>query len=332
MSCVTPPRLTSAGFVPVRIFVDGSDANALGDSAIFQYAVAPDARVRTVFPRLSWGAEVVSVTGSHLAGPGDAIGGAPRDASSGSENAGETRCVFAGVVFPARVVSSAVMTCETLAEVGSFGGWVGGRRWWGPNDAFDGEHEPTTGANEDGSLGAALRGVEGVPGGVVGAQGQRVNEGGDATRGVRAVSACSVGSACGSSDGSDGFGGGSGGGGANSLWFQTVRASSPVIADIDEGWDDGGTLVRLALSTRTPADWLDCAFGTTRVPARPAAASDDPHLPETAETAMGGMRGGVNMDLECVSPAHAPGVVDVEIALTRSRMPSSGGAVKFAYA
>jgi hypothetical protein len=38
------------------------------------------------------------------------------------------------------------------------------------------------------------------------------------------------------------------------------------------------------------------------------------------------------MDLECVSPAHAPGVVDVEIALTRSRMPSSGGAVKFAYA
>ena len=326
VSCVTPPRLTSAGFVPVRIFVDGSDANALGDSAIFQYAVSPDARTRTVFPRLSWGAEVVSVAGTHLAGPGDSIGGAPRDASaSGSENGGETRCVFAGVAFPARVVSSAVMTCETLAEVGSFGGGSAHRRWWGPNDAFD-EHEPMTGANEGGSLGAALRGVEGVPGGVVGAQGQRVNEGGDATRGVRAVSACAVGSACGS-DGSDGFGGG-----ASSLWFQSVRASSPVIADIDEGWDDGGTLVRLALSTRTPADWLDCAFGTTRVPARPAAASDDPHLPETAETAMGGMRGGVNMDLECVSPAHAPGVVDVEIALTRSRMPSSGGAVKFAYA
>jgi len=321
VSCVTPPRLTSAGFVPVRIFVDGSDANALGDSAIFQYAVAPDARVRTVFPRLSWGAEVVSVAGSHLAGPGDSIGGAPRDASSGSENAGETRCVFAGVVFPARVVSSAVMTCETLAEVGSFAARRRDRNWWGPNGDDD-----AAGSNEDGSLGAALRGVEGVPGGVVGAQGQRVNEGGDATRGVRAVSACAVGSACGS-DGSDGFGGG-----ASSLWFQSVRASSPVIADIDEGWDDGGTLVRLALSTRTPADWLDCAFGTTRVPARPAAASDDPHLPETAETAMGGMRGGVNMDLECVSPAHAPGVVDVEIALTRSRMPSSGGAVKFAYA
>jgi len=326
VSCVTPPRLTSAGFVPVRIFVDGSDANALGDSAIFQYAVAPDARVRTVFPRLSWGAEVVSVAGSHLAGPGDSIGGAPRDASSGSENAGETRCVFAGVVFPARVVSSAVMTCETLAEVGSFAARRRDRNWWGPNGDDD-----AAGSNEDGSLGAALRGVEGVPGGVVGAQGQRFNEGGDATRGVRAVSACAVGSACGS-DGSDGFGGGVGGGGANSLWFQSVRASSPVIADIDEGWDDGGTLVRLALSTRTPADWLDCAFGTTRVPARPAAASDDPHLPETAETAMGGMRGGVNMDLECVSPAHAPGVVDVEIALTRSRMPSSGGAVKFAYA
>ena len=76
--CVPPPRLTSAGFVPVRIFVDGSDANALGDSAIFQYAVAPDARVRTIFPRTSWGAEVVSVAGAHLAGPGDAIGGAPR--------------------------------------------------------------------------------------------------------------------------------------------------------------------------------------------------------------------------------------------------------------
>ena len=46
---------------------------------------------------------------------------------------------------------------------------------------------------------------------------------------------------------------------------------------------------------------------------------------------LGGGKNGANMDLECISPAHAPGVVDVEIALTRSRMPSSGGAVKFAY-
>ena len=37
------PRLTSAGFVPVRIFVDGSDANALGDSAIFS---TPSRRTR----------------------------------------------------------------------------------------------------------------------------------------------------------------------------------------------------------------------------------------------------------------------------------------------
>ena len=204
---------------------------------------------------------MVSVAGAHLAGPGDAIGGAPRR-SSGSENAGETRCVFAGFVFPARVVSSAVMTCETLAEVWSPGrANRRGRAWWGP-DAYDddGDQSPP----DQSPVGASL---------AKDAEGLRVHEGGDARRGVRAVSACAVGSACGS-DGSDGFGGGVGGGGANSLWFQSVRASSPVIADIDEGWDDGGTLVRLALSTRTPADWLDCAFGTTRVPARPAASSD----------------------------------------------------------
>ena len=338
--CVTPPRLTSAGFVPVRIFVDGSDANALGDSAIFQYAVAPDARVRTVFPRLSWGAEVVSVAGAHLAGPGDAVGGAPRR-SSGSENAGETRCVFAGVVSPARVVSSAVMTCETLAEVRSPVAKRRARAWWGP-DAYGDDDDD--GGDGD-AVGAALaemgagRGEGGAVAGVAGAEG-RANEGGDARRGVRAVSACAIGSDCGSQ--SDGFGsGGSGGsnGGANALWFQSVRASSVTAADIDEGWDDGGTLVRLALSTRTPADWLDCAFGTTRVPARPAAASNDPPVVD-AESAseladamarLGGGKNGANMDLECISPAHAPGVVDVEIALTRSRMPSSGGAVKFAY-
>ena len=329
MLCVTPPRLTSAGFVPVRIFVDGSDANALGDSAIFQYAVAPDARVRTIFPRTSWGAEVVSVAGAHLAGPGDAIGGAPRR-SSGSENAGETRCVFAGFVFPARVVSSAVMTCETLAEVWSPGrANRRGRSWWGP-DAYDddGDQSPP----DQSPVGASL---------AKDAEGLRVHEGGDARRGVRAVSACAIGSDCGSTG--DGFGAGSNGGsnvgGANTLWFQSVRASSVKEADIDEGWDDGGTLVRLALSTRTPADWLDCAFGTTRVPARPAAASSDPPLVD-AESAreladamarLGGGKSGANMDLECISPAHAPGVVDVEIALTRSRMPSSGGAVKFAY-
>ena len=75
------------------------------------------------------------------------------------------------------------------------------------------------------------------------------------------------------------------------------------------------------------------------MPARPAAASSDPPLVD-AESAreladamarLGGGKSGANMDLECISPAHAPGVVDVEIALTRSRMPSSGGAVKFAY-
>ena len=156
------------------------------------------------------------------------------------------------------------------------------------------------------------------------------------------MSACAIGSDCGSTG--DGFGaGGSGGtdGGANALWFQSVRVGWATAADVDEGWGAGGTLVRLALSTKaTPADWLDCAFGTTRVPAREVHASNDPPVVVDAESEreladamarLGGGKNGANMDLECVSPAHAPGVVDVEIALTRSRMPSSGGAVKFAY-
>ena len=40
-----------------------------------QFLVHADARVRQVFPRLSWGPEVVHVTGEHLAPGGGHAGG-----------------------------------------------------------------------------------------------------------------------------------------------------------------------------------------------------------------------------------------------------------------
>ena len=126
-----PPRLTSAGFVPVRVFADGSSLkNALG-SAEVQFSISPDARVKVVFPRLSWGAEVVSVGGEHLAGPGDASqGGHLVDSNSDS-----TSCVFAGSASPARIVSSSVITCEVPAGVPIVrrpGQGGKGVTWWGP--------------------------------------------------------------------------------------------------------------------------------------------------------------------------------------------------------
>ena len=47
----------------VRVLIDGA---GYADTSA-QFLVHADARVRQVFPRLSWGPEVVHVTGEHLA-------------------------------------------------------------------------------------------------------------------------------------------------------------------------------------------------------------------------------------------------------------------------
>jgi hypothetical protein len=117
------------------------------------------------------------------------------------------------------------------------------------------------------------------------------------------------------------------------LWFQSTGATSPIKADIDEGFSDGGTLVRLALSTALPPDWLDCRFGTIAVPARPVVYHDPAVDAKSAELLADARTqlGGVDMDLECISPGHAPGTVNVEVALTHSKMPSFGADVGFLY-
>jgi len=49
-------RLTSGGFEAVRVLIDGT---GFADTSA-QFLVHADSRVRLVFPRLSWGAEVGS--------------------------------------------------------------------------------------------------------------------------------------------------------------------------------------------------------------------------------------------------------------------------------
>ena len=140
--------------------------------------------------------------------------------------------------------------------------------------------------------------------------------------GARATTVCALGAAA-----CDGDGGG--GGVANVAWFQSVDATEPAAADIDGGWTDGGTLVRLRLSRRTPPEWLDCRFGTTSVPARPASAGDEDGA--FADAALGLEKFALDADAECVSPGHAAGRVDVEVVPARSRVPSAAAAVTFLF-
>ena len=306
VKCVVPPRLTSAGFVPVRVFADGSSLkNALG-SANVQFSISPDARVKVVFPRLSWGAEVVSVGGEHLAGPGDASQGGHLDSDS-------TSCVFAGSASPARIVSSSVITCEVPAGVPIVrrpGQGGKGVTWWGPDHGDESSRALAAVSDASKDLEYDRNG-----------HGSVVQP---TANGLRPVTACARGGSC---------GGDSEGTGTNMLWFQSTGATSPIKADIDEGFSDGGTLVRLALSTALPPDWLDCRFGTIAVPARPVVYHDPAVDAKSAELLADARTqlGGVDMDLECISPGHAPGTVNVEVALTHSKMPSFGADVGFLY-
>ena len=140
--------------------------------------------------------------------------------------------------------------------------------------------------------------------------------------GARATTVCALGAAACDGDGS-------GGGVAGVAWFQSVDATEPAAADIDGGWTDGGTLVRLRLSRRSPPEWLDCRFGTTSVPARPASAGDENGA--FADAALGLEKFALDADAECVSPGHAAGRVDVEVVPAHSRVPSVAAAVTFLF-
>jgi len=109
--CPSPSRLVAGGFEAVRVRVHGV---GVADTSA-QFLVHADARVRQVFPRLSWGPEVVHVTGEHLAGAGGHGGGA----IDGSAMLGgmapwgtAPACVYGGRAAPAHVVSSTYVACE----------------------------------------------------------------------------------------------------------------------------------------------------------------------------------------------------------------------------
>ena len=138
------------------------------------------------------------------------------------------------------------------------------------------------------------------------------------------------------------------------LWFVTVPAARPTHVDVEGGWSDGGTLARVTTSFRSrdgvnaeetetlgaPLGWLDCAFGSTTVPGRPASASVslDGYEFGPLPGAHGRFverelrRAAESADLECVSPAHAPGTVPLELVPAKSRVPSVESATFFSFA
>ena len=134
-------------------------------------------------------------------------------------------------------------------------------------------------------------------------------------------------------------------GGDSSLWFTTVAPAAPVNCDVQGGWSDGGTLARItttyANSRKNAPGWLDCQFGSVTVPGRPASASPEAShqgyefgpLPGggASDSSYNARRAGDVADLECISPAHAPGVVPLELVPAKSKIPSIGSKVVFAF-
>ena len=301
VTCLSPPRLAfgGVGFEALRVIAaprDGGGAFvAAGNAAApLQFAFAPVPEVTAVFPRRAWGPEVVHVSGAHLASRADGASGAGAVSGPFADN---DACVFGGIAAPAKAVSSALVACETRAGA----------------DAA--------------APGGAARASPGR--GVVAARGV----------GPSAVSAFGAG---GASPGEDRATTDA------ALWFVTVPAARPLSVDVEGGWSDGGTLARVTTSlvgdgVPGAPGWLDCAFGSTAVPGRPASAavsadgyefgpppgsraSRSSHLDRDAR------RAAESADLECVSPAHAPGTVPLELVPAKSKVPSVESAVFFSFA
>ena len=117
-TCVSPPRLARVGlgFEALRVFAESRGAfvaGSRGAAAPLQFAFAPVPLAAGVFPRRGWGPEVAHVFGAHLASSADGASGGGSIAGPFADN---DACVFGGVAVPAKVVSSALVACETLSQ------------------------------------------------------------------------------------------------------------------------------------------------------------------------------------------------------------------------
>lgn len=311
VTCPVPSRLAlgGLGFEALRVFAASRGSFVAGGGATdpLQFAFAPVPRVTGLFPNRAWGPEVAHVFGAHLASLADGASGAGSVAGPFVDG---DACVFGGVAVPAKVVSSALVLCETRAGVSV------------------------------NSMGKQSRASVVGPSAVsaFGAQVVTSSHGAPSLLGKTPSASSST-----SSTSDDA-----------ALWFVTVPAARPTHVDVEGGWSDGGTLARVTTSFRlrdgvnaeetetlgAPLGWLDCAFGSTTVPGRPASASVslDGYEFGPLPGAHGRFverelrRAAESADLECVSPAHAPGTVPLELVPTKSRVPSVESATFFSFA
>jgi hypothetical protein len=239
---------------------------------------------------------VAHVFGAHLASSADGASGGGSIAGPFADN---DACVFGGVTVPAKVVSSALVACETLSQ--------------GAESPTRTRARTTAGGDPGGARALA---------GAVGPSAITVFE--RASRSTRDSSEADAAADA-----------------APSLWFVTVPEARPTHVDVEGGWSDGGTLARVTTSLTHRAGgapgWLDCAFGSTTVPGRPASASISADgfefgPPPGAGSSSNQRRAAESAHLECVSPAHAPGSVPLELVPAKSKVPSAESAVFFSFA
>jgi hypothetical protein len=294
-TCVSPPRLkrVGLGFEALRVFAESRGAFVATN---MQFAFAPVPLAAFVFPRRGWGPEVAHVFGAHLASSADGASGGGSIAGPFADN---DACVFGGVAVPAKVVSSALVACETLSQ--------------GAESPMR-THARTTAREPGGALAGA-----------VGPSAVSVFErASHSTRDSRTTTSSKADAAADA---------------APSLWFVTVPEARPTRVDVEGGWSDGGTLARVTTSLTHHAGgapgWLDCAFGSTVVPGRPASASvsaDGFEFGPPPGANSNQRRAAESAHLECVSPAHAPGTVPLELVPAKSKVPSAESAVFFSFA
>ena len=281
------------GFEALRVFAESRGAFVATN---MQFAFAPVPLAAFVFPRRGWGPEVAHVFGAHLASSADGASGGGSIAGPFADN---DACVFGGVAVPAKVVSSALVACETLSQGA---------------ESPTRTHARTTAREPGGALAGA-----------VGPSAVSVFErASHSTRDSRTTTSSEADAAADA---------------APSLWFVTVPEARPTRVDVEGGWSDGGTLARVTTSLTHHAGgapgWLDCAFGSTVVPGRPASASvsaDGFEFGPPPGANSNQRRAAESAHLECVSPAHAPGTVPLELVPAKSKVPSAESAVFFSFA
>ena len=314
VTCQAPSRLAlgGLGFEALRVFAASRGSFVAGHCrpglAPLQFAFAPVPKVTGLFPKRAWGPEVAHVFGAHLASRADGASGAGSVAGPFADG---DACVFGGVAVPAKVVSSALVLCETRAGVGA-------NSRPGQATRRDAKRASVVGPSAVSAFGAEAVSSHGAPS-------------------LLGKTPSVSGSSSSTSDDA-------------ALWFVTVPAARPTHVDVEGGWSDGGTLARVTTSFRSrngvnaeeteTFGWLDCAFGSTTVPGRPASASVSAdgyefgplpglHGRSVSEELR---RAAESADLECVSPAHAPGTVPLELVPAKSRVPSVESGTFFSFA